>query len=549
MFKIITAEEAAGMIKDGDNIVVASFGASGAPEEICNATEKRFLETGHPLDLGYTHAAGGGSFAKNGDGTRCRIEDHLMHDGMVTRWVASHVACSDVTERYLSENKMAGWNLPLGTILQIYKAQARGEDGCLSEAGFGTFEDARIDGGAINQKAKDVDAQKRKEGKLCYVNYIPDFYGKEKLYYTGFDHLDIAWMRGTTIDKAGNVSCEKEPYNLEMLTVAQAVRAKGGKVFVEVEKVVDVGEVNPHMVKVPGMYIDYAVVSEHPENRISTVGGYYNPLFTGEKRLSKEEIDAEDESVPFNFKKVILRRAAMEIKPNIYANFGLGMPQAVGGVLAEEGVADYLTMISESGCIGGVPQAGTDFGAHLNVESMTDQGDHFNFFEGQGLDLAMFGLSEVDPNGDMNTNILNGVIKGVGGFINIATGAKKIVILGTFTAKGMQIDVGDGKLTIKKEGKFKKFVNKLIQSAFYCKGFVKKGVPVTFITERCVFQATEDGLMLTEVAPGVDLQTQVLDQMEFKPIMPKDGPKLMPKEIFEEHWGGLKAYVDKKYNL
>ncbi|MDD7409507.1 MAG: CoA-transferase [Anaerovoracaceae bacterium] len=551
--KIITAQEAAAMVKDGDNIGVVTFGASGTPEEILMEVEKRFLETGHPCDLGYTHAAGGGSFPANGygvDGVHyCRAEDHLAgHPGCITRWVASHTACSEVTAAMIGANKIAAWNLPLGTILQIYKAQARGERGCLSNAGLGTFEDARIDSGALNQLAKDIDAEKRKKGELCFVNYIPDFYGEEKLYYTGLD-LNIGWMRGTTADEAGNISTEKEPYNLELLTMAQAVRANGGKVFVEVEKIVKVGEINPHMVKVPGMYVDYVVVSEHPENRISSTGGYYNPYTTGEARMEIKEDDAKDKAVPFNYKKVLLRRAAMEIKPNIYANFGLGMPQSVGGILAEEGVADYLTMVSESGCIGGVPRSGVDFGTHINVESMTDQGDHFNFFEGQGLDLAMFGLGEADANGDMNTNILNGSIKGVGGFINIATGAKKIVVLGTFTAVGMKIDVKDGKLNIKQDGKYKKFVKQLVQSSFYCKGFVKKNVPVIFITERAVFQATENGLMLTEIAPGVDLEKDVLGQMEFKPLIAEGGPKLMPEEIFHENWGGLKEYIDKKYDL
>ena len=549
--KIITAQEAAELIKDGDNIGIATFGASGTPEEIIMATEKRFLETGHPADLGYTHAAGGGSFAKNGyevDGVwYCRAEDHLAHPGCITRWIASHVACSDVTERMISANKIAAWNLPLGTILQVFKAQARGEKGVITSTGLGTFEDPRIDSGALNQLAKDYDAKQREKGELCYVNYIPDFYGEEKLYYTGFP-LDIGWMRGTTADKAGNISTEKEPYNLEMLTLAQAVRANGGKVFVEVERIVDVGEINPHMVKVPGIYVDYIVVSEHPENRMYSTGDYYNPYTSGEKRM---KIDPSEEQalIPFDFKKVLLRRAAMEIRPNIYANFGLGMPQSVGGIIAEEGCSDYLTMVSESGCIGGVPLSGVSFGTHINVESMTDQGDHFNFFEGQGLDLAMFGLSEVNAEGDMNTNILNGVIKGVGGFMNIAAGAKKIVILGTFTAKGMKIEVGDGKLNIIQDGKFNKFVDKLVQSSFYCKGFVKKKVPVTFITERAVFEASEDGLVLTEIAPGVDLEKDVLGHMGFKPIIPEGGPKLMPEEIFHEKWGGLKDYIAKKYNL
>lgn len=535
MFKVITAKEAAAMINDGDNIGIATFGASGSPEEIILEVEKRFLETGHPRDIGYTHAAGGGSFAKNGDGVRCRAEDHLIYDGLISRWIASHVACSDVTERAIMANKFPAWNLPLGTILQIYKAQAQGLKGCLSKTGIGTFVDPRIDGGAVNQKAKDSETQ--------YVKYLPDFDGEEMLYYTGFP-LNIGWMRGTYADKHGNISCDKEPYNLEMLTIAQAVRANGGKVFVEVEKIVEVGEINPHMVKVPGMYIDYVVVSEHPENRMSTVGGFYNPLLTGEKRM--EIAENAEAKVPFDFKKVILRRSAMEIDKGLYANFGLGMPQSVGGIIDEEDCAEFLTMISESGCIGGVPQAGTDFGSHINVESMTDQGDHFLFFEGQGLDIAMFGLSEVDKNGDMNTNILNGIMKGVGGFMNIASGAKKIVILGTFTAKGMKIEVGDGKLNIVRDGEHNKFVDKMVQSAFYAHGFYEKGVPVIYVTERAVFTLGENGLILSEIAPGVELQKDILDHMGFVPEIPEGGPALMDEAIFHEKWGKLKELIESR---
>ena len=234
----------------------------------------------------------------------------------------------------------------------------------------------------------------------------------------------------------------------------------------------------------------------------------------------------------------------MEIDKDLYANFGLGMPQSVGGVIEEEGCAEFLTMISESGCIGGVPQAGVDFGSHINVESMTDQGDHFLFFEGQGLDLAMFGLSEVDKNGDMNTNILNGIMKGVGGFMNIASGAKKIVILGTFTAKGMKIEVGDGKLNIVRDGEHKKFVDNMVQSAFYAHGFYKKGVPVLYVTERAVFKLGEKGLILSEIAPGVDLQKDILNQMDFVPEIPEGGPVLMDETIFHEKWGKLKEMIE-----
>ena len=228
------------------------------------------------------------------------------------------------------------------------------------------------------------------------------------------------------------------------------------------------------------------------------------------------------------------------------ANFGLGMPQQIGSIMAEEGVSDYVTMLSESGSVGGVPASGVNFGAHYNIEASCDQGDHFNFFDAGGLDIGAFGLAEVDSKGGMNVAILNGSVKGVGGFMNISAGAKACLVVGTFTAGGIKTAVEDGKLKILKEGKFKKFVAKLPQNAFDAVGFVKSGKPLYYITERAVFQMTPEGLVLIEIAPGIDLQTQVLDLMEFTPIIPEGGPKLMPAEIFQEEWGGLKALLDSK---
>lgn len=533
--KIITAKEAAYMVHDGDDIAVATFGASGTPEEILMEVEKRFLETGHPKSIGYTHAAGGGSFAALADENGyCRAEDHLSHEGLMERWCCSHSACSDKTTEMLMSNKIAGWCLPLGTLLQVYKDMARGMKGTISRCGLGTYCDPRVDGGAVNQLAKDAENQ--------YVEYIPDFRGEETLFYKGMN-LKIGWMRATSADKKGNISCEKEPYNLEMLTIAQAVRANGGKVFVEVEKIVETGTINPKLVKVPGIYVDYIVVSEHPDKRVSTVGGLYNPAFTGETKI---DVQGGADVIPFNGTKVALRRAAMEVQHGMKANFGLGMPQMIGSIIAEENCSDALTLISESGAIGGVPAAGVNFGAHYNVESLTDQGDHFNFFDGGGLNFGAFGLSEVDPNGDLNTSLLNGVLKGVGGFMNIAATARKAVFVGTFTAVGIKTSVKDGKLIIDREGKFKKFVNKLPQNSFSMKTAVAQGHEILYITERCVLKGTPEGLLLAEVAPGADLQKDILDQMEFMPIIPEGGPKLMPAALFQENWGGLRAILDAK---
>lgn len=532
--KFITAKEAAYLVNDGDNIAVATFGVSGTPEEILEEVEKRYLETGHPKSIGYTHAAGGGGFAPTKENGFCRCEDHLAHTGLMERWVCSHAACSDFTTQQLMDNKIAGWNLPLGTLLQVYKEQARGMKGALSKTGLGTFVDPRVDGGCINQLAKDSKEQ--------FVEYIPDFRGEEMLFFKGMD-LNIGWMRGTKADKSGNISTDREPYNLEMLTIAQAVRANGGKVFVQVEEVVETGTIHPKMVKVPGFMVDYIVVETKPERRLSTVGAKYNPAFTGE---AKVEVSAGAETIPFDGVKVALRRAAMEVTLGAKANFGLGMPQMIGGVLAEEGLSDALIMISESGAVGGVPASGVNFGAHYNVESLSDQGDHFNFFDGGGLEFGAFGLGECNEHGDLNTSLMGGVLKGVGGFMNISAAARNAVFIGTFTAGGIKTHIEDGKLVIDKEGKFKKFVKQIPQSSFSLKEAVHGGHKILYVTERCVLTGTADGLLLSEIAPGIDMQTQILDLMEFAPIIPEGGPKLMDAELFQENWGGLKAYLEAK---
>lgn len=531
MAKVITAVEAAALIEDKAVIGCASFGAAGVPESIYKAIEKRYLETGHPAGITYIHAAGSGDFGAEPS----RGEDCLMHEGLMTKWIASHVGCSKKTQRYLSTegDKIAGWNLPLGTMLQVYKEQARGVNFCLSKIGLGTFVDPRFDGGKVTQAAREMDEQ--------WVEYVPDFQGEEWLCYKGYP-FTVGMLRGTYADEDGNISIEKEAYNLELLTMAQAVRACGGKVFVEVERIVQTGTINPKSVKVPGLYIDYIVVMNEADipNKVVSVGGPYDPSITGELKLSLAA--SASQPLPFGPNKIIARRASLEWKAGMKANLGLGMPQNVGNIMEEEGVAQDITLISESGSIGGVPGVGPKFGSHYNIIASSDQGDHFNMFDGEGLDCAGFGLSEVNPQGDMNTSLLNGQLLGVGGFMNIITTCRKAVILGTFTAKGFKAHVEDGKLVIDQDGKLKKFVNSLPQASFAAQEAVKGGKEVIYVTERAVFKAVAGGLELIEIAPGMDLQKDILDMMEFAPIIPEGGPKLMPAEIFEEEWGGLKDH-------
>ncbi|WMJ78720.1 MULTISPECIES: acyl CoA:acetate/3-ketoacid CoA transferase [unclassified Sedimentibacter] len=530
MAQVITAKEAAELFKDNATVCTAGFGLAGWPEEVALAVRKRFDETGHPKNITHTHAAGLGNWGKGPKGERG--ECLWVADGLMTKLIVSHAGSSPSVIKQIVDNKIMAWNFPLGTLIQLYHEAGRGAPGLLTKTGLGTFIDPRYDGGKLN------DLTKEKGEEL--VEYIPDFMGEEYLFFKAFP-IDIGFMRGTTADENGNITCEKEALNLEMLSVAQAAKASGGIVIAQVESLAKAGSLNPKLVKVPSIYVDYIVVAEHPEDIMQTQGTFYNRAFTGEIRVP---IEGSMEAMPLNEKKVMLRRLTMEIKPGYKCNFGIGTPTYTGNVMSEEGCADEITMISESGSIGGVPGGGNDFGAHWNIEASCDQGDHFSFFDGGGLDFGVFGLSEVDKDGNVNTSLLNGKIMGVGGFANIAATAKNAIFVGTFTAGGIKCRVEDGKMIIDQEGKFKKFVKSCPQLTFNAEQSLKKGNRILFITERCVIERTDKGMILTEIAPGIDLKTQVLDQMEFAPIIPEGGPKLMPKDIFNERWGKLKEIME-----
>jgi propionate CoA-transferase len=525
MAKIITPKEAAELFFDNCTVATAAFGLAGWPEETALEVVNRFKETGHPAGITHIHAAGIGDWINRG-------EEIWAIDGLMTRLISSHIGSSPGLIPPIGANKIATWNLPLGTICQIYKEAGRRSPGLMSKVGLGTYIDPRVDGGMVNEAA-------RKDGAV-YVDYIPDFKGSDYLFYHSFKP-DIGFMRGTTADENGNVTCEKEALNLEMLSVAQMTKANGGIVIVQVESVAKAGSLNPKLVKVPGIYVDYIVQAEKPELFMQTQQTYYSRSFSGEVRIPME---GGAEKMPFDEKKALLRRVACEIKAGDKVNCGIGLPTFTGAVLAEEGCDKLITLISESGSIGGIPGGGRDFGAHYNIEASCDQGEHFTFFDGGGLDVGVFGLSEVDKDGNMNTTLLNGKFMGVGGFANISGTAKHAIIAGTFTAGGYEGGIEDGKVVIKKEGKFKKFVKECPQLSFNADESLKLGNKITFVTERCVIERTEEGMVLTEIAPGIDLQTQILDMSEIDFIIPEGGPKPMNPAFFQEDWGGLKAIME-----
>ena len=527
--KVITVKEAAELIQDGDVIGSAVQGMTGWPEEIGLAIEKRFLETGHPAGITHIHGAGQGNFARmDPEGKVCRGECALAHDGLLTRSIHGHVGCSFKVTSQIVNNKMLAYNYPLGMMGQIWREKGRGFPGLLTKVGLGTFMDPRQDGCKVNDLT-------RKEGEDL-VHYIPDFNGTDWLYYT-LPKMNVALLRPTTADTNGNLTYEKECMPCEPLDLAMATKADGGIVIACVERIAKAGTLDPRDIRIPGILVDYVCVDENPAERMQTHITHFNPAFTGEIRA---DVSTSLSKLPLDQWTVIARRTAAEFKKGKTANFGLGKPTLVPKVLVEEGVDDQLVLISESGVIGGVPAEGGDFGAHWNPEVMYCQTDHFSFFDQGGLDYGVFGLPEVQENGDVNTTYLNGKMAGVGGFPNIAANAKTSIFMGTFTAGKLVEHIEDGKLVIDQEGKFKKFVKKCVQVSFSADEDLKKGNRVLYVTERCVLEKTPEGLVLTEVAPGVDIQKDIVEQMEFTPIIPEGGPKLMDAALFEEEWGKLK---------
>ena len=513
--KVITADEAAMLVKDGDTVVCAGFIASNIPEALEIGVEERFAKTGCPKDLTVVYVAGTG----NQDGSSI---DHFAHEGLVKKVIGGHYNMIPNMGKLLNENKIEGWNVPQGALASMMRDSAAHRVGTITSVGIGTFADPRNGGGRLNEKTKD---------DICKVIELE---GEEQLFYPRLA-MDVAFIRGTYADEQGNVTMEKEVAPLDGTAQAMAVHNNGGIVVVQVEKVVQAGQLDPKLVKVPGIYVDYVVeIPADDPRQLQSLHCEYNPAYAGNKR---EPVDALQPKV-LDAKKIIGRRAAMELKKNCAVNLGIGVPEWVSAVAAEEGVADEMTLTVECGPIGGIPGGGHRFGGSLNAQAYVDEAYQFDFYDGGGLDICYLGLAEADAVGNVNVSRLGKRITGSGGFTDIASNSKKAIFCGTMT-NGVKIQTGDGKLTITQEGKLHKFVNKVNEITFSGPVAAKKGRIVKYVTERAVFELKEDGMHLIEIAPGVDLQTQVLDQIDFKPIIDEGYPKLMDERIFKDEPMGL----------
>ena len=358
---------------------------------------------------------------------------------------------------------------------------------------------------------------------------------QEYLAYKTFP-IHVAILRGTTADTDGNITMEKEALTLESLAIATAVRNANGFVIVQVERIADRGTLNARDVKIPGIFVDCVVVAE-PDNHWQTFGTHYNPAFSSEIKVPVQSIAPLEMSE----RKIIARRAAFELKPNSVVNLGIGMPEGISNVANEEKMLDLITLTAEPGVIGGLPAGGLNFGAATNTEALIDQPSQFDFYDGGGLDMAFLGLAQADQHGNLNVSKFGPKLAGAGGFINISQNAQKVIFVGTFTADGLQVRVENGELEIVREGKLKKFVEEVEHVTFSGEYAVRNQKPVLYVTERCVFALTVNGMELLEVAPGIDLERHILEQMAFRPVMRQE-PALMDLRIFNPDPMGLKQH-------
>ncbi|MGV8073208.1 MAG: acyl CoA:acetate/3-ketoacid CoA transferase [Syntrophobacteraceae bacterium] len=507
MKKLMSIEDVPKLVRDGDTVTGSGFSFI-APEELFIALEQSFLATGHPRDMVLLIPGGAGD-------TRGRGFDHFAHEGMIRKIIAPYFNLTPGLGKMVLEEKVEAYMLPVGVMAQQLREISAKRPGLITRVGLGTFVDPRVENGRMNSISKE---------SWCKLIELD---GKTYLHYKPF-HIDVAMIKVTTLDEFGNSTTEKECGPLLVLPMSMATHNCGGTVIAQTERIAKKSTINPQYVRVPGILVDKFVVSK-PENHWMTWREQYNPARSG-------EIHSPDLALRPAFlgaEKVVARRALLEVSPGEIVNLGAGMPEFVSSVAYEEKVFSKMVLSVEAGMCGGIPGYGLQFNTAENADAIIEQTSQMDLYDGGGNDVSCVGFAQIDSKGNVNVSKLLTRIPGVGGFLNVFPRSKKRINAGAFTAGTSDIKVLDGKLQIRKNGPIVKFVDTVTQITLNG-DYVEPGdIPTTIITERAVFKYSTEGMVLIEIAPGVNLEEDVLGQMEFKPIISPD-LKDMPHEIFRD---------------
>lgn len=511
--RVVSAEEAARVVQSGDTILIGGSGGGHAvPDTLIAAVAERFLKEGAPRDITTVHPVGLGDRKTKGVG-------HLAHDGLLKRVVCGTLVDSPPVEKMALEDRVEAYTLPQGALSQLTREMASGRPGLVTHVGLNTFIDPRLGGGRQSPSAQEDLVE------------VVELAGREWLFYKPFTP-NVAFLRGTTADEDGNVTMEQEAIFGEMISMAQATKRTGGTVIVQVKRLAKRGTLNPKQVKIPGILVDLVVVDPA---QTQTYVSDYNPAYAGELKIPLSAIFP----LPFDPRKVIARRAALELYEGAVCNLGSGISTGIATVAAEEGCLDAITLTNEQGLIGGAPASGNEVGASRNFHAMIDQPYQFDFYDGGGLDVAFLSFAEVDGTGSVNVSRFSDRIIGPGGFINISQNAKKVVFSGTFTSGALDVAWPDGKTVISREGRDRKFVETLQQLTYSGLYAARVGQDALYVTERAVFRRNDKGrLELIEIAPGIDLDRDVLARMDFRPDISPD-LRLMDAALFRPSLIGL----------
>lgn len=521
MNKHISAAEAAALIPDNAVVSVSSSSGLGCPDMMLKAIGERFDETGHPKNLTTLHPIAAG------DMSGIKGVDYIAKPGLLKKIIGgSYPSGPSSAEppliwQMITNNEIPAYNIPSGILFDMHREAAAKRPGVLTKVGLDTFVDPKRQGTAMNDKA-------REEPVVKHVS----FEDEDWLYFPSIIP-QVAIIRATTADERGNLTYEHEGAYLGGLDQALAARNNGGIVIAQVKRIAKEGTLKPHDVRVPGVLVDYIVVDPDQKQTTQTL---YDPAISGEIFRPLDTFRLAE----FNIQKAIARRVAQELHAGSAVNLGFGISANVPRILLEEGLHGAVTWVIEQGAVGGVPLLDFAFGCAANADAYMPSPYQFTYFQGAGFDTSLLSFLEIGRDGSVNVSKLSfrpHVTAGAGGFVDITARAKKIVFSGMFNA-GAKLSVADGKLVIEKEGKLKKLVNAVEHVTFSGPRGVAQGQDITYVTERAVMKLTPQGIVLTEIAPGADLQAHILDQSEF-PLIVSDQLKTMDQALFREEPIGL----------